>query len=178
MANDIFTLDDDNNAAIRTVNRNAGESVTNDKDIFTVDEDGNAAVRVVGGGGGGSSLPDQTGHAGEFLITNGTDASWSKLSQVVTVSESTLTQELANNTIYNAGELSSLIITFPATPTADYISQVNFTSGATPTALTAPVGTVWRGSDVSTVFVPAANTRYSVLFYYDGVNMRGLVQGV
>ena len=27
--------------------------------------------------GGGSGLPDQTGHAGEFLTTDGTDASWS-----------------------------------------------------------------------------------------------------
>ena len=176
MNNDIFTLDDNNNAAVRTVNRNVGESVTNDKDIFTVDEDGNAAVRVVGGGGS-ADFPDQTGHAGEFLITNGTEVSWSKLTQVVTVSESTLTQELVDNTIYNAGELSSLTITFPATPTVDYISQVNFTSGATPTALTAPVGTVWRGSDVSTVFVPVANKRYAVLFFFDGVNMRGLVQG-
>lgn len=29
------------------------------------------------GGGGGSGLPDQTGHSGEFLTTDGTDASWS-----------------------------------------------------------------------------------------------------
>lgn len=28
------------------------------------------------GGGGGSGLPDQTGHSGEFLTTDGTDASW------------------------------------------------------------------------------------------------------
>jgi hypothetical protein len=31
-------------------------------------------------GGGGGSLPDQTGHAGEFLTTNGTTASWSPVS--------------------------------------------------------------------------------------------------
>lgn len=30
-----------------------------------------------GSGGGGSSLPDQTGNAGKFLTTDGTDASWS-----------------------------------------------------------------------------------------------------
>lgn len=30
--------------------------------------------------GGGGSLPDQTGHAGEFLTTDGTDASWVPLS--------------------------------------------------------------------------------------------------
>jgi hypothetical protein len=31
-------------------------------------------------GGGGGSLPDQTGHAGEFLTTNGTTASWAEVS--------------------------------------------------------------------------------------------------
>lgn len=31
---------------------------------------------ISGNGGGGSSLPDQTGHAGQFLTTDGTDASW------------------------------------------------------------------------------------------------------
>lgn len=30
----------------------------------------------ISGSGGGSSLPDQTGHSGEFLTTDGTDASW------------------------------------------------------------------------------------------------------
>ena len=34
------------------------------------------------GGGGGSSLPDQDGHAGEFLTTDGTDASWGAVSEV------------------------------------------------------------------------------------------------
>lgn len=29
-----------------------------------------------GGGGGGASLPDQTGHAGQFLTTDGSTASW------------------------------------------------------------------------------------------------------
>lgn len=31
---------------------------------------------LAGGGSSGSSLPDQTGHSGEFLTTDGTDASW------------------------------------------------------------------------------------------------------
>ena len=31
------------------------------------------------GGGGGSGLPDQTGHSGEFLTTDGTDASWASV---------------------------------------------------------------------------------------------------
>jgi hypothetical protein len=32
-----------------------------------------------GGGGGGGGLPDQTGHAGEFLTTDGTNASWTMI---------------------------------------------------------------------------------------------------
>lgn len=32
---------------------------------------------ITGGGGGGSGLPDQTGHSGEFLTTDGSSASWS-----------------------------------------------------------------------------------------------------
>lgn len=33
-----------------------------------------------GGGGGGAGLPDQTGHAGEFLSTDGTNPSWQAVS--------------------------------------------------------------------------------------------------
>lgn len=41
------------------------------------------------GGGGGSGLPDQTGHSGEFLTTDGTDASWSDKPLVNTATQST-----------------------------------------------------------------------------------------
>ena len=51
MAGDIFTLDTDNNAAVRTVSVKAGASETNSPVIFTTDADGNAAVRVMGGAG-------------------------------------------------------------------------------------------------------------------------------
>lgn len=94
-----------------------------------------------------------------------------------TVSSTSVTQELAKDTIYNCGELTVLTITFPATPTASYISQVNFSSGTTATALTAPVDVVWSGDDiVSDVFVPDVSKRYSVLFFSDGQNIRGIVQ--
>lgn len=60
---DIFTLDENNNAAVRTVSVNAGATESNQPDIFTTDENGNAAVRVVGSGGGGqvTSVNNQTG---------------------------------------------------------------------------------------------------------------------
>lgn len=118
----------------------------------------------------------QGGVIGENELSVITDASFTN---VVNINTSTATEELALETIYNCGELSALTITFPASLNAGYISQINFTSGTTPTTLTAPVGTIWRGSDTdSTGFTPVASKRYSVLFFYDGVNVRGLVQGV
>lgn len=51
MADDIFTLDTDNNAAVRTVSVKAGTAETNSPIIFTKDADGNMAVRVMGGAG-------------------------------------------------------------------------------------------------------------------------------
>lgn len=54
MSNDIFTLDENNNVAIRTLNVNPGDPETNSPSVFTLDEDGNACVRVTGTGGGGS----------------------------------------------------------------------------------------------------------------------------
>ena len=51
MADDIFTLDDNNNAAVRTVSVKAGVSESNSPVIFTQDENGNACVRVMGGAG-------------------------------------------------------------------------------------------------------------------------------
>lgn len=98
---------------------------------------------------------------------------------IVEVTDSTLTQELAGNTIYDCGELTDLTITLPATINADWACQVNFTSGTTPTALTAPNTIKWKGDDLTGgVFVPVASKRYAVLFFTDGVNVRGIVQAV
>ena len=95
------------------------------------------------------------------------------------ISEGALTQQVVDNAIYNAGELSALTITLPDLMDAGFISQVNFTSGSTATQLTAPNTIVWTGDDLDDgVFVPAANRRYVVMFHYDGVNVRGVVQGI
>lgn len=145
-----------------------------------------------------------TANAGDFAIVESTDTIWvwdsdnnewldtTRRGQVSSVNGKTgdvvipaivavpgtsVSQELATETIYNCGELTALSITFPATPTVSYISQLNFSSGATPTALTAPVDMVWVGDDItSDVFVPVANKRYCVLCFYDGTAFRGMVQ--
>lgn len=119
-------------------------------------------------------------------ITDNSTYAWQRVNvqptgetAIVNVSASTLTQELANNTIYDCGELTDLTITLPATINADWACQVNFTSGTTPTALTAPNTIKWKGDDLTAgVFVPVASKRYAVLFFTDGVNVRGIVQAV
>lgn len=92
---------------------------------------------------------------------------------------------LADNTIYNAPaatELTNIEIVLAVTPyPVDMGAQLNFSSGATATAFTAPgSGILWYGDDlVSDVFVPQANTRYNILFYSDGAGtIRAIVQGV
>ena len=52
MTNDVFTLDENNNAAIRTLGVNPGSAETNSPSVFTEDENGNACIRVTGSGGG------------------------------------------------------------------------------------------------------------------------------
>jgi hypothetical protein len=100
------------------------------------------------------------------------------LTTLVTESGATVSRQLASDTIVNCDTVTSLTITLPSTYDAKFISQINFTSGATPTSLTAPNTIVWLGNDItSSVFVPVANKRYAVLFFSDGTNVRGLVQG-
>ena len=67
----------ENQAAVRTVALTGTPDKTSATDVKTI-VDGQAAIKVcnLGGGSGGSSLPDQTGNAGKFLTTDGTNASW------------------------------------------------------------------------------------------------------
>ena len=100
-----------------------------------------------------------------------------RTSPITSISTATVTQALANNYIYNCTvDMTSIEITLPATPTANFCAQLNFTSGSTPTAFTSPVGMVWLGDDVSTTFVPVANKRYAIMVFFDGVSTRGIVQ--
>ena len=130
------------------------------------------------GGGGSHPVTSVNGKTGAVVLNN-SDVGAMAETTITTVSETTLTQELAGNTIYNCSELSALTITLPGTITADWACQVNFTSGTTPTSLTAPNTIYWKGDDLTAdVFVPVASKRYAVLFFTDGEDVRGIVQGV
>ena len=61
--------------------------------------------------GGGTSLPDQTGNAGKFLQTDGTDASWG---------------EALVNRVYIAGNKYSLVVGPDTLASANYTTSVGY----------------------------------------------------
>lgn len=94
---------------------------------------------------------------------------------VVNITDGTIS--LAYNTIFNGAELSNLVIELPTTD-AKFICQLNFTSGETATAFTAPDTIKWSGDDITDgALVPVVNKRYVVMFYSDGESVRAISQG-
>lgn len=84
---------------------------------------------------------------------------------------------LDTNTIYNCSNaMDAIEIAFPLLDEVTYISQLNFTSGSAATSFTSPSTMFWHGSDVTTTFEPVEDKRYSIMFYFDGVNYHGIVQ--
>ena len=78
------------------------------------------------------------------------------------------------------GEVSSISVTFPSAG-LDYISSIIF---STPTTIpenysTFPSDLYFKGDECDAgIFIPIASTRYTMLFYYDGVKLIGLVSGI
>ena len=138
--------------------------------LVSTDSGNQLAVKVYdlnGGGGGGGSYTAGTG----IKIVDGVI---STDTPVVTLT--TDSTELATNTIYNGSELASVTITLPDTVPADFIAQVEFTSGSTPTTFTAPAGLYFMGDATSDgVFTPAASHRYCIMVMSDGSSVIGLV---
>ena len=73
------------------------------------------------GGGGGSGLPDQTGNAGKFLTTDGTDASWS---DKPLVNKATDTTSLAIGGTIGARNVRSVVIGQNANATANWATVI------------------------------------------------------
>lgn len=90
----------------------------------------------------------------------------------------TTSVQLASDNIYNGAELASVTFTLPATVPVNFTAQLNFTSGATATVLTAPNTINFEGDDCTgSAFTPVASKRYQVLIASDGVNVNGYVIG-
>ena len=85
----------------------------------------------------------------------------------------TASTELASDNIYNGYTLASVTLTLPESYSAQYpnfITQVNFTSGSTPTTFTAPNNIYFNGDDCNNgTLTPVANKRYFILIFASGV---------
>lgn len=90
-----------------------------------------------------------------------------------------------HNTENRTGELTTISFTFGDGEYAeDYISGLSFNSGETPTAIDYTDSGIlnWVGTDCTTfdglsIFQPSANTHYDIVFYFNGVQFIGLVNG-
>lgn len=85
---------------------------------------------------------------------------------------------LKNNTIFRGDEMLNVELFVPEDIHDDFLCEVDFTSGETATAFTMADTVKWTGDDITdNAFVPVANKRYNLLFWYDGVNLNGAVKG-
>lgn len=90
-----------------------------------------------------------------------------------------------HNHIMRLGELINLSFTFGNGEYADdYALELSFDSGATPTAIDYTDSGIlnWVGTDCTTsdglsIFQPSPNTHYDIVFYYNGNQFIGLVNG-
>ena len=91
-----------------------------------------------------------------------------------------------NNSEIRLAEVTSISFTFGDGEYAeDYTSGLSFDSGATPTAIDYTDSGIlnWVGTDCSmttdglSIFQPSANTHYDIVFYFNGTQFIGLVNG-
>ena len=89
-----------------------------------------------------------------------------------------LSVTMTDNNIATCPEVSTLSITMPTSYDVTYCSELSFSSGATPTALTYPESVVMIGVDcIDNVFAPVANKRYTLMTAYNGQSFVGYVTG-
>ena len=106
---------------------------------------------------------------------------------IITPTDTALSFEFSanHNTEIRTGELTTLSFTFGNGEYAeDYASGLSFDSGETPTAIDYTDSGIlnWVGTDCATsdglsIFQPSANTHYDIVFYFNGVQFIGLVNG-
>lgn len=156
----------------------ADYTISEDNIVFATSLSSSDIVTLIGLGG---FAPTSTVAWGNLTgtLSNQTDlqtALNSKQSATTVTTLTTASTELASNTIYNGGELASVTLTLPATVPADFVAQVEFSSGATPTTFTAPATLYFNGDACDGgVFTPVANKRYCIMVISDGVNTLGFV---
>ena len=188
MPNDgtVQVLTNDGQLAVATVSQ-SGTIISGRGDesvvaLVETDSGNQLAVKTysVGSGGGGTSdyadLNNKPKINNVTLSGNKTSADLHLQDATSIVTLTTASTELATNTIYNGGELASVTITLPATFPADFLAQLEFSSGSVATEFTAPATLYFTGDACDAgVFTPVASKRYCIMVMSDGVNPRGLV---
>lgn len=153
---------------------------TDTKVVVQTDDGPEAAEKVYNlndAGGGTSDYSDLTNKPkiNSVTLSGNQSAADLRLQDATTITTlTTASVELVSNTIYNGGELASVTLTLPATVPADFIAQVEFTSGATPTLFTAPAALYFNGDRCEAgTFTPIASHRYCIMIISDGANTLG-----
>lgn len=127
-------------------------------------------------------IDESVGDVVETAIVNKADKP-----TITTSTDTALSFEFSanTNTEIRTSEVTSLSFTFGnGEYVEDYASGLSFDSGATPTAIDYTdsgilnwVGTDCVTSDGLSIFQPSANTHYDIVFYFNGVQFIGLVNG-
>ena len=86
---------------------------------------------------------------------------------------------LEHNIEKRYSEVNTMELIFPTELPSDYISSIVFTSGAIATNLIIPDNIIWIGDDCvdGEPFLPIENTRYTIIFENDGLNIIASVRG-
>lgn len=134
------------------------------------------------GGGGGSSLPDQDGHSGEFLTTDGTDASWAAVDALpdqTGQSGKFLTTDgtdasWSDKPLVNTATGNDSIV-LGTTNNTGTVRSVIIGSGSSATVFADDVVAIGRNAEASTAGVAIgasakATLPYTIQIGYDGTN--------
>ncbi len=130
------------------------------KGTFTTNQSGNTTIDV-DAGGGSASFPDQTGHAGEFLTTDGSDVAWGDLATVATTGDySDLINRPTNLVSTNTAQTISGMKTFSGDITLSGTTSIkNNTGGTNYTMLYRDATTIHVGASTSVLKLEGSGTR-------------------
>ena len=135
----------------------------------------------------GTNSAPATGSATQpvYIDSNGVAQTCSGIATNATATtiSSNDTVTLANNTCFRGATLSAFTISVPASYEYPFICEIDFVSGSTATTITySGGGTITWSPDsddlVSGVFVPAVNTEYTLMFWYNGTSLCGIARGM
>lgn len=160
-----------------------GTNGSGEQTTFTISTTGVGSNTVPIRGANGTVVvgtPSSDSHATTKKYVDDADALKQDKTMVTIITATSVVQDLSNNYIYScSSNMTSVELKITGNYSADFIAQFNFSSGSTATTFTAPNIWKWLGDDVSgNTFTPAANKRYSIMIYFDGAYIRGIVQAI